>query len=74
MKIVGFSFIMAIISFVLIGISRISILMPLGYVTFYFAFAVQSLYYVNKNNIVKIKFNDLFRAVDDSIKFIQKKI
>jgi O-antigen/teichoic acid export membrane protein len=74
MKIVALSFGFAILSFIIIGLSGISILMPLGYVSFYFAFAVQALIYVNKNDIVEIRFKDLFRAFDDSLKFIQKKM
>lgn len=70
LKIVIKSFIFFIISFVVIGISGISKLMPLGYVSFYLAFAVMSFYYVKKSDIIDLKFADLFRAVNDSIKFI----
>jgi O-antigen/teichoic acid export membrane protein len=74
LKIVTQSFAVSVLSFILIGISGESILMPIGYVTFYFAFAIRAYFFVNNYQIISLKFSDLFRAFGDSAKFVQKLI
>jgi len=72
MKIVTYSFIITVMSFVVIGFIGESTLMPLGYVTYYMSFSILAFRYVNENNIVILKFRDLFRAIYDSRKFVEK--
>ena len=74
LKIVSQSFAVSVLSFILIGISGESILMPIGYVTFYCAFAIRAYFFVNNHQIISLKFSDLFRAFGDSAKFVQKLI
>ncbi|MDT3740127.1 MAG: oligosaccharide flippase family protein [Candidatus Kapabacteria bacterium] len=74
LKIVSQSFAVSVLSFILIGLSGESILMPIGYVTFYCAFAIRAFFFVNNHQIISLKFSDLFRAFGDSYKFVQKLI
>lgn len=74
MKIVFYSITITFIAFAAIGFIGNETFMPLGYVSFYLSFAVISFNYVNKNSIIHLEFNDLFRSLNDTIKFIQKKL
>ncbi|MBX3043361.1 MAG: oligosaccharide flippase family protein [Candidatus Kapabacteria bacterium] len=72
MKIVSVSFIVAVISFIIVGLIGNPFLMPFGYVAFYMSFSILAFNYVNRSGIVELRFRDLFRSVNDSLKFISK--
>ncbi|MFA7625681.1 MAG: oligosaccharide flippase family protein [Candidatus Kapaibacterium sp.] len=74
MRIVAISFAVSVLSFIIIGVINKPVLMPLGYVAFYGAFAFQAIRFVNINQIVVLSSRDIFRAFDDTIKYAEKMI
>ena len=69
LKNVSISIVFSLIFMVIIGIMKIEVLMPAGYIVFFIVLAITNFNYMNKK-LIKINFKELFRAIPDSRYFL----
>lgn len=66
------SVLISILVYIIIGLSQIQILIPLGFITFFAVLAVLNFISVKKSILTDMKFKDLYRAIYDLNSYIRR--